>query len=188
MKQNKLFIKNMISDRCRQLVAEELQNVGVIPESVRIGEVELPGSMSVDAYDTFKNNIARYGFWIIEDKKGMLIQRVKNVILQMLHSSEESPKMKISCYLSAALNHDYTYLANVFSEHEGITIEQFVIVNRIERVKDMILRDELTLTEIAYRLKYSSVAHLSNQFKKITGYSPSFYKTHVTMSSLVKVA
>lgn len=188
MKQNKLYIKNMISERCTQLVLEELQHVGITPDAIKLGEVELPAAMSVEKYDTFKSNIARYGFWIIEDKKGMLIQRVKNVILQMLNASEESPKMKISCYLSAALDHDYTYLANVFSEHEGMTIEQYVIANRIERVKDMILRDELTLTEIAYRLKYSSVAHLSNQFKKITGFSPSIFKNNFAVSSLVNVA
>lgn len=187
MSQSRLYIKNMLSERCKQLVNEELQAIGVFPVSVRIGEVELREPMTMEAYDQFKHSIARYGFWIVEDKKGMLIQRIKNVILQMLQTSEEAPKMKFSCYLSAALNHDYTYLANVFSEHEGMTIEQFVILNRIERAKDMILRDELTLTEIAYRLKYSSVAHLSNQFKKITGFPPSIFRLK-GMKSDVSVA
>jgi AraC-like DNA-binding protein len=173
----KLYIKNMISERCKVLVLEELAQLGIHDANVRIGCVELQEKMTMQQYDQLRNNLQKVGLTIVEDKKGILVQRIKNAILQMIYTNEETPKTKYSNYLSATLNHDYTYMANVFSQYEGLTIEQYIIANRIERVKEMILSDELTLTEIAYRLKYSSVAHLSNQFKKITGFSPSLFKT-----------
>lgn len=173
----KLFIKNMISDRCKVLVQEELEGLGLTDISVKIGEVEIHDKMTLEQYDAFCYNIQKYGLMVIEDKKAILIERIKYTILQLIHSSEEIPKTRYSSYLSQALGHDYTYMANLFSTMEGMTIEQYIIANKIERVKELILHDELTLTEIAYRLRYSSVAHLSNQFKKITGLTPSFFKS-----------
>jgi len=173
----KIIIKNMISDRCKVLVQEELENLGLRDISVTMGEAEIYEKMTLEQYDAFKYKLLEYGLQIVEDKKAILIERIKATILRMIHSSEEIPKMKYSCYLSQMLDHDYTYMANLFSELEGMTIEQYIISNKIERVKELIIFDELTLTEIAYRLHYSSVAHLSNQFKKITGYSPSFFKS-----------
>jgi AraC-like DNA-binding protein len=166
----------MISDRCKVLVQEELEALGVFDVSVKIGEVDINGKLTLQQYDELKLNLSRYGLQIVEDKKSILIERIKNAIIQMIHHSEETPKTKYSCYLSNLLNHDYTYMANLFSEMEGITIEQYIIANKIERVKELLLYDDLTLTEIAYRLHYSSVAHLSNQFKKITGLTPSCFK------------
>jgi AraC-like DNA-binding protein len=172
-----LFIKNMLSDRCKVLVQEELENLGLRDFSVTMGEAEVYEKMTLEQYDELKYKLLEFGLVIVEDKKAILIERIKNTILHMIHSSEEIPKTKYSCYLSKMLDHDYTYMANLFSELEGMTIEQYIIANKIERVKELIIFDELTLTEIAYRLHYSSVAHLSNQFKKITGFTPSFFKS-----------
>jgi AraC-like DNA-binding protein len=173
----KLTIKNMISDRCKVLVQEELENLGIRDVSVTIGEAEIHEKITLEQYEELKYQLLNYGLQIVEDKKAILIERIKNTIIHMIHSSEEIPKTKYSCYLSKMLDHDYTYMANLFSELEGMTIEQYIIANKIERVKELIIFDELTLTEIAYRLHYSSVAHLSNQFKKITGFTPSFFKS-----------
>jgi AraC-like DNA-binding protein len=113
---------------------------------------------------------------LLDDKKSILIEKIKSVIVEMIHYSDELPQINFSDYISEKLNFDYTYLSNVFSEVKGITIQHFIIINKIERVKELLLYDELNLTEISYKLQYSSVAHLSNQFKKVTGLSPSFYK------------
>jgi AraC-like DNA-binding protein len=116
------------------------------------------------------------GLELLDDKKAILIEKIKNVIIEMVHYTDELPKMNYSDYISEKLNHDYTYLSNIFSEVKGITIQQYIINHKIERVKELLLYDEMNLTEISYLLNYSSVAHLSNQFKKVTGLSPSFFK------------
>ena len=116
------------------------------------------------------------GLELLDDKRSILVEKIKNVITEMIHYNDEQPKVNYSDFISAKLGYDYTYLANVFSEVKGMTIQQYIIINKIERVKELLLYDELTLTDIAYRLHYSSVAHLSNQFKKITGLTPTFYK------------
>lgn len=120
--------------------------------------------------------LSRTGLELLDDKKNILIERIKAVIVEMIHYSEELPKINYSDHISEKLNHDYTYLSNTFSEVKGITIQQYIIFHKIERVKELLLYDELTLTEIAYRMQYSSVAHLSNQFKKVTGLTPSYCK------------
>lgn len=117
------------------------------------------------------------GLELLDDKKSILIERIKSVIIEMIHYSDEVPKVNYSDYISQKLDYDYTYLSNVFSEVKGTTIQQFIINHKIEKVKELLLYDELNLTEISYRLHYSSVAHLSNQFKKVTGLSPTFFKT-----------
>jgi AraC-like DNA-binding protein len=113
---------------------------------------------------------------VLDDKRSILVEKIKNVIIEMIHHSDEAPIVNYSDFISEKLNYDYTYLSNIFSEVKGLTIQQYIIINKIERVKELLLYDELNLTEISYKLHYSSVAHLSNQFKKITGLSPSFFK------------
>ena len=143
---------------------------------VELGTVEMLAAINNEQRELLKINLLAYGLELLDDKKSILIEKIKNVIIEMIHHSDELPKVNYSDYISEKLNHDYTYLANTFSEVRGITIQQFIIIHKIERVKELLLYDELNLTEIAYKLHYSSVAHLSNQFKKVTGLSPSFYK------------
>ena len=123
-----------------------------------------------------KKNLLKSGLELLDDKKSILIEKIKNVITEMIHHSDELPKVNYSDYIAEKLDYDYTYLANTFSEVKGTTIQQFIIINKIEKVKELLLYDELNLTEIAYKLHYSSVGHLSNQFKKVTGLSPSYFK------------
>jgi AraC-like DNA-binding protein len=158
------------------LVKDELLKLGLHFVTVDLGVVEIREEISNEDRETLRVNLQIAGLELLEDKKSILIEQIKGVIIEMIHYSEEAPKVNYSDYISEKLNYDYTYLSNVFSEVKGVTIQQFIIVNKIERVKELLLYDELNLTEISYKLNYSSVAHLSNQFKKITGLSPSFYK------------
>lgn len=166
----------MVSLRCKMVVHEELNNLGIKHAVVDLGMVEILEDITRQQLETFKKNLLKSGLELLEDKKSILIEKIKNVVTEMIHYSEELPKENFSDYISKKLGYDYTYLANTFSEVKGITIQHFIIVNKIEKVKELLLYDELNLTEISYKLNYSSVAHLSNQFKKITGLSPSFYK------------
>jgi AraC-like DNA-binding protein len=166
----------MVSLRCRLLVKEELHNLGIRYASIDLGVVEVPEDLSEEQRERLKTNLLRSGLELLDDKRSILIEKIKNVIIEMIHYSDELPKVNYSDYISEKLNYDYTYLSNIFTEVKGITIQQFIIINKIERVKELLLYDELNLTEISYKLHYSSVAHLSNQFKKITGISPSFFK------------
>ena len=172
----KLYIKYMVSLRCKMVVKEELQNLGLNLVSVDLGMVEISGEMTPVQRDQLSANLLRSGLELLDDKKAIMIDKIKNVIIEMVHYADELPNTNYSEYISQKLGYDYTYLSNVFSEVKGITIQQFIILHKIEKVKELLLYDELTLTEISYKLQYSSVAHLSNQFKKITGLSPSFYK------------
>jgi AraC-like DNA-binding protein len=172
----KLYIKYMVSQRCKMLVEYELQKIGLHSLVVDLGVIEILEDISMENRETLRANLLTSGLELLEDKKSILIEQIKGVIVEMIHYSEDQPKVNYSDYISEKLNYDYTYLSNIFSEVKGITIQQFIIVNKIERVKELLLYDELNLTEISYKLNYSSVAHLSNQFKKITGLSPSFYK------------
>ncbi len=158
------------------VVKEELKKIGLQYVFVDLGIVEIPEDITQKQREQLKENLISSGLELLDDKKSILIEKIKNVIIEMIHYSDELPKIKYSDYISEKLNHDYTYLANIFSEVKGITIQQFIIIHKIEKVKELLLYDELNLTEISYKLHYSSVAHLSNQFKKITGLSPSFYK------------
>lgn len=172
----KLYIKYMVSLRCKMVVKDELQNLGLNLVSVDLGMVEISGEMTPVQRDQLGANLLRSGLVLLDDKKAIMIDKIKNVIIEMVHYADELPGINYSEYISQKLGYDYTYLSNVFSEVKGITIQQFIILHKIEKVKELLLYDELTLTEISYKLQYSSVAHLSNQFKKITGLSPSFYK------------
>ncbi len=166
----------MISLRCKMLVKEELLKLGLHHVSIDLGVVEILEDITEQQYSKLKINLLKSGLELLDDKKSILIDKIKNVVIEMIHYSDELPKINYSDYISEKLNYDYTYLSNIFSEVKGITIQQFIIVHKIEKVKELLLYDELNLTEISYKLHYSSVAHLSNQFKKITGLSPSFYK------------
>jgi len=166
----------MVSLRCKMVVKEELKKLGLRYVVVELGMVEIPEDITQQQRDELKKNLHKSGLELLDDKKSILIEKIKNVIIEMIHSSEEVNKINYSDHLSKELNDDYTNLSNIFSEVKGITIQQFIITNKIERVKELLLYDEINLTEIAYKLHYSSVAHLSNQFKKITGLSPSFFK------------
>lgn len=166
----------MVSLRCKMVVKDELIKLGLHFVVVDLGMVEILEEISNEDREKLRVNLLRSGLELLEDKKSILIEQIKAVIIEMIHYSDEAVKVNYSDYISEKLNYDYTYLSNVFSEVKGITIQQFIIINKIERVKELLLYDELNLTEISYKLNYSSVAHLSNQFKKITGLSPSFYK------------
>ncbi|HLF46984.1 MAG TPA: AraC family transcriptional regulator [Chitinophagaceae bacterium] len=172
----KLYIKNMVCIRCKMVVKSELEKLGLHYIVVDLGEVEIMENISEEQHDQFKEALLKSGLELLDDKKTVLIQKIKNVIIELIHYSEEPLAINFSEFLSQKLNHNYTYLANLFSEVQGITIEKYIIRNKIERVKVLLVYDELNLTEIAYLLHYSSVAHLSAQFKKVTGLTPSHFK------------
>jgi AraC-like DNA-binding protein len=158
------------------MVREELKKLNLDYLNIDLGMVEILGEISPAKWDLLRENLAKSGLELLDDKRAILIERIKNVIVEMVHYTDEIPKVNYSEYISEKLHHDYTYLSNIFSEVKGITIQHYIIMHKIERVKELLLYDELNLTEIAFMLNYSSVAHLSNQFKKITGLSPSFFK------------
>lgn len=166
----------MVSLRCKMVVKDELAKLGLHYSIVDLGVAEILDDISADVREKLRINLLRFGLELLEDKRSILIEQIKNVIIEMIHYADECPKVNYSDYISEKLHYDYTYLSNVFSEVQGITIQQYIIVHKIEKVKELLLYDELNLTEISYLLNYSSVAHLSNQFKKITGLTPSFYK------------
>lgn len=172
----KLFIKYMVSLRCKMMVKEELKNLGLHYVIVDLGMVEILEDITQEQREQLRRNLLKSGLELLEDKKSILIEKIKNVITEMIHYSEELPKTNYSDYISEKLDYNYTYLANTFSEVTGITIQQYIIIHKIEKVKELILYDELSLSEISYKLHYSSPAHLSNQFKKVTGLTPTFYK------------
>lgn len=172
----KLYIKYMVSNRCKMLVKEELKNLGLHFVLVDMGVVDIMENISAEQREQISINLLKSGLELMDDKKAVLIEKIKNVIVEMVHYSDELPRTNFSEYLSEKLDHDYTYLSNLFSEMQGTTIEKFIISHKIERVKELIAYDELSLTEIAWKMHYSSVSHLSNQFKKITGLTPSFFK------------
>jgi len=166
----------MVSLRCKMLVKDELQKLGVKNMIVELGVVEILEKFSEKQRAKFEKNLKKAGLELLDDKKSILIEKIKNVVIEMIHYLDELPKVNYSDYIIEKLDLNYTYLASIFSEVNGITLQQFIILHKIERVKELLIYDELNLTEIAYKLHYSSVAHLSNQFKRITGLTPTFYK------------
>jgi AraC-like DNA-binding protein len=185
----KIYIKYMVSTRCKMLVKEELKKLGLHFVNVDLGTVEIMENITNQQREQLKTALLKSGLELIDDKRAILIEKIQNVIIEMVHYSDELPKTNFSDYLCNKLNYDYTYMANLFSETKGITIEHFIIRHKIERVKELIIYDELNLSEIAWNLHYSSVAHLSHQFKKITGLTPSFFKSlkHKKRSTLENV-
>jgi AraC-like DNA-binding protein len=172
----KLLIKNMVSLRCKMIVRSELEKMHLHFTVVELGEVEIEEELSSEQLQELKISLMKFGFELLEDKKSILIEKIKNVIVELIHYSDEPPLLNFSAYLSEKLDYDYNYLSNLFSEVKGTTIEHFIIAHKIERAKELLIYDELTLTEISEKLHYSNVAHLSNQFKKVTGLTPSFFK------------
>jgi len=166
----------MVSLRCKMVVKEELGKLGLRHVSVDLGTVEIMEDLTPIQREQLRANLLKSGLELLDDKKSILIEKIKNLIIEMVHYSDELPEVNYSEYISQKLGYDYTYLANIFSEVKGITIQQFIILHKIERVKELLLYNELNLTEISYKLNYSSVAHLSAQFKKVTGLTPTFFK------------
>jgi AraC-like DNA-binding protein len=179
----------MVSVRCKMALKEELKNLGLHYVNVELGVVEIMENITPEQHDQLKIALLKSGLELMDDKRAILIEKIQNVIVEMVHYSDELPRTNFSDYLSEKLNYDYTYMANLFSETKGITIEHFIIRHKIERVKELIIYDELNLSEIAWKLHYSSVAHLSHQFKKITGLTPSYFKSlkHKKRSTLENV-
>jgi len=166
----------MVSSRCKMIVKQELQKLGLHFIIVELGEVEIMENIFGEQREQVEMALLNSGLELMDDRRSVLIEKIKNTIVEMVHHKNELIKINFSDYLSGKLNHDYTYMANLFSEVQGTTIEQFIISHKIERVKELIIYDELTITEIAWKMNYNSLAHLSNQFKKVTGLSPSHFK------------
>ena len=162
----------MVSYRCKMFVNDTVTKLGIPHGPVKLGEVELLAEISPIQLEQIKIDLLSAGFELLEDHKSILVEKIKTIIVEMVHLEDNLPKVNFSAYLTAKLPYDYTYLANIFSEVRGSTIERFIIMHKIERIKELLLYNELSLTQISYKLNYSSVAHLSAQFKKITGLTP----------------
>ena len=173
----KLYIKNMVCSRCKMVVKSVLENQGLIAIYVELGEVELPQQLSKSELLQTDMALKQLGFEIIDDHKSQMIERIKNAIVTLVHHSNEHIKTNLSEFITSQVHHDYSYLSNLFSEVEGTTIEKYLIAQRIERAKELLVYNQLTLSEIADELGYSSVAYLSNQFKKVTGFTPTYFKS-----------
>jgi YesN/AraC family two-component response regulator len=172
----KLYIKNMVCSRCKMVVKSEFEAMGLHPVSVELGVVDIQESITNQEKEILADRLKAFGFELIDDKKSKAIERIKVLIIELVHHKNNELHVNLSEYISNHLSQDYAMLSNLFSEVEGITIEKYVILQKIERVKELLMYDEMSLSEIAHLLNYSSVAYLSNQFKKITGFSPSHYK------------
>ena len=172
----KLFIKNMVCNRCIMVIKSELEKLGYQPITITLGEVLLSKDLIDEEKAVLNKHLKTLGFEIIDDKKSRLIGQIKSTIIEIVHQLNGNIKSNLSDYLSDKINHDYTYLSNLFSEIEGTTIEKYFIAQKIERVKELLVYDELSLSEIADQMNYSSVAYLSNQFKKVTGLTPTHFK------------
>ncbi|MBP7613855.1 AraC family transcriptional regulator [Flavobacterium petrolei] len=171
-----LFIKNMVCNRCIMVVQNELDKLGLDVKNIKLGEVTLDKEPTTDEKNKLDKALILLGFELIDDKKSRVIEKIKNVIIDLVHHQDNNTKTNLSDVLSSQLHHDYNYLSNLFSEVEGTTIEKYFIAQKIEKVKELLVYDELSLSEIAFRLNYSSVAYLSNQFKKVTGLTTSYFK------------
>jgi AraC-like DNA-binding protein len=172
----KIYVKYMVSARCKMVVRSALDALGLHYGTVELGEVDVKEVLSSEQRSRLEITLLKSGLELMDDKKAILIEKIKNIIVEMIHYSDDQPKTNFSYFLSEKLGYNYTYLANLFSIATGTTIEHYIIAQKIEKVKELLLYDELNLTEISYRLNYSSVAHLSNQFKKVTGLTPTFFK------------
>lgn len=173
---NTIFIKNMVCDRCIMVVQNELEKLGLDAKNIKLGEVILSKEITSLEKENLSKTLEPLGFEVIDDKKGRIIEKIKNIIIDLVHHQDNDVKINLSDVLSDKLHHDYNYLSNLFSEVEGTTIEKYFIAQKVEKVKELLVYDELSLSEIANRLNYSSVAYLSNQFKKVTGLTPSHFK------------
>ena len=172
-----LHIKNMVCDRCKKSVTKILDELGIEHKPVLLGEVTLSNSINASLKEKLENKLKEEGFELVGNRKTKLIEQIKKLLIESIQRENPEQRINLSKFLAENLNHDYSYLSSLFSSVEGKTIEQYFIQQKIEKVKELLVYDELTLSEIAYKLGYSSVAHLSNQFKKITGITPSYFKS-----------
>ncbi|QJD94997.1 helix-turn-helix transcriptional regulator [Mucilaginibacter robiniae] len=172
----KIYIKNMVCHRCKLAVEAELQQSGYHPTQVELGEATITEDLSTEQLATLDTRLKRMGFELIDDRKSRLVEKIKNLIVQLVHHQTEPLTINLSSYLADQLHYEYNYLSNLFSDTEGITIEKYYISQKMEKVKELLIYNELTLSEIAYQMGYSSVAYLSSQFKKETGLTPSHFK------------
>ena len=170
------FIRNMVCSRCIMVVQQVFESLGYPPVSISLGNVETKDLIPDKDLEKLKISLESYGFELIDDTKSRIIEKIRNIIIQTVHHSDEELKINYSEYIETQLKRDYAYLSSLFSEIEGITIEKYIILQKIERVKELLVYDELTLSEIAYKMGYSNVAYLSGQFKKVTGLTPSHFK------------
>jgi AraC-like DNA-binding protein len=166
----------MVCIRCQMAVKSVLDKLGLHHTSVELGETEIMEELSAEQLDNLSNSLKKIGLELLDDKKKIMVEKIKTLIIELVHFNEDQIKTNLSDYLAEKLNHNYTYLSNLFTDVKGTTIEKFYLANKIERVKELLVYDELNLSEIAWKLHYSSVAHLSNQFKKMTGLTPSHFK------------
>ena len=173
----KLYIKNMVCSRCKMVVKAQLESLGLKPVNIALGEVELEEELSKAQLSSLNIALKATGFELIDNKKSQTIEKIKNAIVTLVHHSDHELRTNLSSFITSQIHQDYNYLSNLFSEVEGTTIEKYYINQRIEKVKELLVYDELSLSEIADRLGYSSVGYLSNQFKKVTGFTPSYYKS-----------
>ena len=173
---NTLYIKHMVCDRCIFVVKQVLSKLGLVPIDISLGKVVFDKDLSAEEISSFKKDLESFGFELINDKKVRFTEQVKHAIIELINQKETDRKVNLSDYLSDKLHHDYSYISNIFSDLENVTIEQYYIAQRVEKVKEMLVYDEYTLTEIANKMNYSSVAYLSAQFKRITGFTPTQFK------------
>jgi YesN/AraC family two-component response regulator len=166
----------MVCIRCKMVVKNQLKKISVRNAVVNLGEVSVTDTITDTQLEDFRVGLLKFGLVVLNDKKSTLVDKIKNVIIELVHYKEEPLQVNFSDYLSQTLNHEYTYMANLFSQVEGVNVEHYLITHKIERVKELLVYDKLSLTEISYKLNYSSVAHLCNQFKKITGLTPSHFR------------
>ena len=171
-----LFIKNMVCNRCIMVVQNELDKLGIAVKNIKLGEVTIAGKLSPEEKENVAKALVPLGFEVIDEKKSRIIEKIKNIIIDLVHHQDNALTGNLSDILRSQLHHDYNYLSNLFSEVEGTTIEKYFIAQKIEKVKELLVYDEFSLSEIAFRLNYSSTAYLSNQFKKVTGLTPSHFK------------
>jgi AraC-like DNA-binding protein len=172
----KIYIKNMVCNRCIMVVKNELDKLGIQSLHIALGEVVLSKDLTETVKQNLNIHLKTLGFELIDDKKSRVIEQIKSYIIEIIHQNNGELKSNLSDYLSDMLNHDYTYLSNLFSEVEGTTIEKYFIAQKIEKVKELLVYDELSLSEIAFQMNYSSIGYLSNQFKKVTGLTPTHFK------------
>lgn len=171
-----LYVKNMVCNRCIMIVKQLVEKAGLQATALRLGEVEINKEPTKQQLSELSENLAQVGFELLDDKKQQLIEKIKNIIVEQVHYSEMDEPHKFSELLSRQTHKDYSYLSNLFSQVEGITIEKYIINQKIEKVKELLVYDEFNVSEIAFKLGYSSVAHLSAQFKKVTGLTPGHFK------------
>jgi len=172
----KIYAKNMACESCVSVVKDALEELDISPASVKLGEIETKVEVTDEERKELNRKIKKVGLELLENKQAILVEKLKQVMIDYVYKTNDKPNIKFSVLLSEKLDHSYTYLANLFSEIEATTIEQYIIKLKIERIKELIVLEEHTLSEIAYKLHYSSVAHLSNQFKKMTGLTPTHFK------------